>query len=80
MAGKLARKLMWAVAGTVASRAVRGATRSAMHTRLGAPRLPRPVRRRGGFATGLAWMAGASAVMAIADVLTEQGRNAARVR
>lgn len=76
----LGRKLMWAVAGSVASRAVRRVTRSAMHTPYGAPRLPRTARRRSGFGTGLAWVAGASAAMALADVLREQGRNAARVR
>lgn len=75
--GKLARKLMWTVAGTVASRAVRRVTRGAMHTPYGAPRLPRLVRRRSGFATGLAWVAGAAAAAAVADVLAEQARTAA---
>ena len=78
--GKLAKKLIWTVVGTAASSAVRRATRGAMHTQYGAPRLPRRVRRKSGFATGLLWVAGAAAAMALADVLREQGRNAAHLR
>lgn len=76
----LGRKVMWMVAGTVASKLVRSATRRAMHDPYGRPRLPRPVRRRSGMGTGLALAAGASALMAFGDVLKEQGKNAARAR
>lgn len=49
-----------------------------MHTSVGTPRLPRRIRRRGGFLTGLAWIAGAAAAMAVADVLAEQAEAAFR--
>lgn len=75
----LSRKIMWALVGTAASRVVRSRTRKAMHTEYGAPRLPRPVRRSG-FGTALALAAGTGALMALADVLNEQGKDAARAR
>jgi hypothetical protein len=76
----IGRKLMWAVVGGVTSKVVRSATRRAMHNDVGNPRLPQPVRRRRGMGTALTWVVGASALMAIADTLSEQGRNAARAR
>ncbi len=76
----LSRKILWAVAGTVATRVVRSRTRKAMHTEYGAPRLPRTVRRSDGFATALALAAVTGAVMALADVLNEQGKDAAHAR
>ena len=76
----LSRKILYAVLGTVASKVVRSRTSKAMHTPGGAPRLPRPVRRRSGLATALALAAGAGALMALADVLNEQGKDAARAR
>jgi hypothetical protein len=74
--GKMARKLAWTVLGTAASTGVRRVTRKAMHDEDGTPRLPRRVRRKGGLAVGLAWVAGAAAAMAIADVMAEQARQA----
>ena len=78
--GSIGRKVMWTVMGTAASKAVRRMTRGAMHTSYGAPRLPARARRSSGFAAGLAWVAGAAAAMAIADILREQGRTSAHVR
>ena len=68
----LTRKVMWGVASGVTSKVVRNATRKAMHTSYGAPRLPNPVRRRSGLGTALLWAAGAGAFLALADVLKEQ--------
>jgi hypothetical protein len=76
----LGRKVMWMVAASAASRMVRGATRGAMHDGMGRTRLPTTVRRRSGFGTGLAMAAGASALMALGDVLREQGGKAARAK
>ena len=79
MAG-LGKKLMWMAVGTATSRAVRGATRNALHNRAGQPKLPQAVRYRSGMATALSWVIGASALMAIADVLKEQSKDAAEAR
>lgn len=79
MAG-LGKKLMWMAVGTATSRAVRGATRNALHNRAGRPKLPRSVKYRHGMGTALSWVVGASALMAIADVLKEQSKDAAEVR
>ena len=79
MAG-LGRKLMWAVLGGAAMKAARGATRDALHTRAGATRLPRPVRRQRNMQTALLMAVGTGVVMALADVLQEQGKTAARAR
>lgn len=70
----LARKVMWGVASGLTSKVVRSATRRALHTGYGAPRLPTPARRRSGFGTALMWAAGAGAVLAIADTLKDQRR------
>jgi hypothetical protein len=79
MAG-LGKKLMWMAVGTATSRAVRGATRNALHNRAGRHKLPRSVKYRHGMGTALSWVVGASALMAIADVLKEQSKDAAEVR
>lgn len=76
----LSRKLLWMVVGTAASKIVRNRTRKAMHTEYGAPRLPRPVRRSSGLGTAVLLAAGTGALMALADVLNEQGKDAARAR
>ena len=76
----LGRKVMWMVAASAASKMVRKATRNAMHDPMGRTRLPYPVRRKRGFGTGLALAAGASALMALGDVLKEQGGKAAKAR
>jgi hypothetical protein len=70
------KRLAWAIAGTVAARIVRRSTRRALHTGTGETRLPRWARVRRGFGTTLAFAAGAGAVLGLADVLSEQGRNA----
>ncbi|HEX5724645.1 MAG TPA: hypothetical protein VFX98_04220 [Longimicrobiaceae bacterium] len=80
MAKKLARRLMWALVGSATSKAVRSMTRRAMHDRNGTPKLPRPVRRRNGMGTALTWAIGTGAMLALADVLSEQGKKAARAR
>jgi hypothetical protein len=54
-------------------------TRSALHNRAGRPKLPVSVRRRHGMGTALTWVIGASALMAVADVLREQSKDAAEV-
>ena len=72
----LARNLMMALAGGHTSKAVRRATRSMMHDDIGAPRLPRPVRRRSGMGTALLLAAGTGAFLALADVLKEQEKHA----
>lgn len=74
----LARNLMLAIAGGVTSNVVRRATRSMMHDRVGAPRLPRPVRNRTGLGTALLLAAGTGAFLALADVLKEQEKHAVR--
>ncbi|MFL5384287.1 MAG: hypothetical protein ACJ8GN_17330 [Longimicrobiaceae bacterium] len=77
MAG-LGRKLMWGLVGGAAMRAARGATRSALHTSMGSTRLPRPVRRQRNMQSALLMAVGTGVVMALADVLSEQGKTAAR--
>ncbi|HET6230777.1 MAG TPA: hypothetical protein VFE05_11960 [Longimicrobiaceae bacterium] len=76
----IGKKLMWAVLGGVASKAARGMTRNALHTRGGAPRLPQPARRQRGMGTALAFALGTGAILAVADVLSEQGKTAARAK
>jgi hypothetical protein len=73
--GKMARKLAFTVAGTAASRLVRRSTRKMVHSRVGG-KLARGTRRNGDLMTGLLWVAGAAAAMALADVCTEQARRA----
>jgi hypothetical protein len=80
MAGSLGRKVMWAVLGGAAVKAARGLTRDALHTRYGAARLPRRVRRQRNLQTALLMALGTGAVLAVADVLQEQGKAAARIR
>jgi hypothetical protein len=80
MASSLGRKVMWAVLGGAAMKAARGVTRDALHTSYGAARLPRPVRRQRNLQTALLMAVGTGALLAIADVLQEQGKTAARAR
>lgn len=76
----MARKVLWAVVGNVAMKAARSTTRDALHTRRGYPRLPRPVARKGGMGNALMMAVGTGVVMALADVLSEQGKRAARAK
>jgi len=78
--GKIAGKLMWALAGTAASRMARGYTRRTLHTAHGAPRLPRKARRQRGLGMMLGWAVATGVIMAVADVLTEQGKDTVRAR
>jgi hypothetical protein len=77
MAGKLAGKLMWMVAGTAASKMARGYTRGMLQRRDGAPRLPRKAQRETGIGMMLGWAVLAGALMAFTDVFSQQGKNAA---
>lgn len=74
----LGRKLMWAVIGGAAMKAARGATRGALHTRAGTTKLPGPVKRQRNLQTALLLAVGTGALLAVADVLQEQGKAAAR--
>lgn len=78
MAGKLAGSLMWMVAGSAASRMARSYTRGMLRREDGAPRLPRKARRETGFGMMLGWAVLAGAFLAITDVLSEQGKSAAK--
>jgi hypothetical protein len=62
----------WGLAGTATTMLTRRATRKAMHTRAGTPRLPRAARDNDGFVMILLLAAAAGAVLALADVLQEQ--------
>lgn len=73
----LGRKLMWAVVGGVAMKAARSATRKALHTRAGTTKLPRPIKRQRNLQTAVLLAVGTGAVLAVADVLQEQGKAAA---
>lgn len=66
------------VVGSAATMLARRATRKAMHTEDGAPRLPRAARNNTGFAMFLALAAAAGIMLAVADVLQEQRQRAAR--
>lgn len=74
----LGRKLAWGLLGGAAMKAARGATRSALHTRRGTTRLPRSVRVQRNLHTALMMAVGTGVVLAVADVLSEQGKAAAR--
>lgn len=78
MASNLGRSLMWAAAGGLTSGVVRRATRRAMHTEYGAPRLPPAARKRRGFGNAMMWAAGTGAMLALADVLKEQRKDTLR--
>jgi hypothetical protein len=58
--------------------AARKATREAMHTRHGEPRLPRAARTSNGFGMILLLAATAGVMLAMADVLQERRRAATR--
>ena len=73
-------KRCWVSRGRRELLARRRATRDALHTRAGATRLPRPVRRQRNMQNALLMAVGTGALMAVADVLQEQGKTAARAR
>jgi hypothetical protein len=74
----IAQSVAFAVAAGITSRIARRATRRAMHTQYGAPRLPVAARKTRGFGTALLWAAGTGAALALADVLREQQRETVR--
>jgi hypothetical protein len=76
----IARGVMLGVAGGITTRVVRRATRNALHTERGLPRIPRGARRQTGFRTMLLWAAGAGAALALADVLKEQQQDSKQLR
>ena len=78
--GKLAGRVLWTVAGTAASKLARNYTRRVMHRRDGRPRLPRKARRESGLGMALGWAMATGVIMALADVLSEQGKDAATRR
>jgi hypothetical protein len=80
MAGRIAGRLMWMVAGGAASKMARGYTRSMLEREDGVPRLPRRARRETGFGMMLAWAVLAGALLAFVDVFSQQGREAASGR
>ena len=78
--GKLGGKLIWMLAGTAASKMARNYTRKTLHTARGAPRLPRKARRQSGVGMMLGWAIATGAIMALADVLKEQGKETVQAR
>ena len=80
MAGKLAGKLMWMVAGTAVSKMARSYTRGMLRREDGAPRLPRKARRESGLGMMLGWAVLTGAFLAFTDVFSQQGKNAAQGR
>lgn len=78
--GKLGGKLIWMLAGTAASKMARKYTRRTLHNRSGAPRLPRKARRQSGVGMMLGWAIATGAIMALADVLKEQGKDTVHAR
>lgn len=80
MASQIGRKIMWGVLGAVASRAARSLTRQALHSRSGAPRLPGRVRHQRNLQTAVVMALGTGALMAVTEVLSEQGKVSARAR
>jgi hypothetical protein len=78
--GKLGGKLMWMLAGTAASKMARKYTRNALYNERGAPRLPRRARRESGLGMMLGWAIATGAIMALADVLSEQGKESVHAK
>jgi len=76
----IGRKVMWAVVGGVASKVARNMTRKAMTRENGLPRLPPRVQKRRGLETALVMAMAGGALMAVTDVLSEQGKAAARAK
>jgi hypothetical protein len=76
----IGRKLLWAVVGGVATKTARSMTRKALYHEGGTPRLPGPVRRSRNLQTALVMAFGTGVLLAVTDMLNDQGRTAARAR
>lgn len=68
---RLGQTLGWGLIGSATTVFVRNATRKAMHTKTGAPRLPGAARRNTALGVLLLAVA-AGAILALGDVLQEQ--------
>jgi hypothetical protein len=68
----------WGLVGSATTMITRRAARKAMYRRDGAPRLPRAARRNHNFEMFLALAAATGVLLAIADVLHDQRKRAAR--
>lgn len=68
----------WGLFGSATTMLTRRATRNALHTEDGRPRLPRVARHNTGLVTVLVLAAAAGVLFALADVLREQQKHAAR--
>jgi hypothetical protein len=73
-----ARTVGLGLVASAATMAARTATRRAMTTRTGEPRLPRAAVANTGFAAILVLAVGAGVMLALADVLKEQRKHATR--
>ena len=69
---RTAHTVGWGALGTATTMLARTATRRAMHSQSGTPRLPRATRRNNSFGMMLLLAAAAGALLALADVLQEQ--------
>jgi hypothetical protein len=69
---RLARTVGLGLIGSATTMLVRGATRRAMHSPDGRPRLPSAARRNSGFGAIVVLAAAAGAMLALADILQEQ--------
>ena len=70
--------LGWGLIGAATTKLSRMATRRAMHTSSGAPRLPRAAQRNNGFGMLLLLAAATGAMLAFGDVLQERRKQVAR--
>ena len=68
---RMAQTVGWGLIGSATTMFVRNATRKAMHTETGAPRLPQAARRNTALGVLLLAVA-AGAMLALGDVLQEQ--------
>jgi len=74
---RMGRTFGWGFVGWATTMLVRKATRRAMYTRSGTPRLPQAARRKNGITPIFLVAAAAGAALAIADVLEDERRRQA---
>ena len=75
----MASTIGWGMVGAATTMLARTATRRAMHSRAGIPRLPRAARRSNSFGTLLLLAAAAGALLALGDILQEQRKHVADI-